>query len=208
MLRGLDLDVAPAEIVAITGPSGSGKTTLLRIVSGDEALDAGSIVVAGRIMADDRIDLGTTRRPIAAVPQGARLVDHQLVAHNIMLGLPRRERTKRTGAARVAEMFDLVGLPTPLADRRPPELSIGERHRVLLARALVARPELLLLDEPFFAFDPATRARLRPELRAVLRAAGTGTLLVSHHDSDVAELADRRWRLQDGRLVAPPPELP
>ena len=203
MLRGLDLDVAPAEIVAITGPSGSGKTTLLRVVSGDEALDAGRVLVAGRIMADDRIDLGTSRRPIAAVPQGARLLDEHQVAANIRLGLPSRERSKRSGAARVAEMFDLVGLPTPLADRRPSELSVSERQRVLLACALVARPELLLLDEPFFAFDPATRARLSPELRVVLRSAGIGTLLVSHHDSDVADLADRRWRLQDGRLVPP-----
>ncbi len=155
-------------------------------------------------MADDRIDLGTSRRPIASVPQGARLLDDRLVGTNIASALPRGERTKRTAAARVAEMFDLVGLPTALADRRPPELSPSERQRVALARALVGRPALLLLDEPFSAFDPATRTRLRGELRTVLAAARTATVLVSHHDSDVADLADRRLRLHAGRLVPLP----
>ena len=157
VLRGVDLDVAPGEIVAVTGLSGSGKTTLLRLISGEEAVDAGSIVVAGRVMADDDIDLGTSRRPVASVPQGARLVDDHMVGTNIALGLPRRERNRRTGAARVAEMFDLVGLSTALADRRPPQLSVGERQRVALARALVGGPDLLLLDEPFYALDPPAR---------------------------------------------------
>lgn len=180
----------------------------MRVISGEEAADAGSIVIAGRTVADEQIDLGTSRRPVASVPQGARLLDHRQVGTNVALGLPRQLRSGRRGAGRVAEMFDLVGLAIPLADRRPPELSISERHRVLLAQALVGHPELLLLDEPFFAFDPATRGRLRTEMREVLRAAGTATVLVSHHDSDVAELADRRFRLQDGRLVPPAPESP
>lgn len=188
----------------MTGVSGSGKTTLLRVISGDEAIDAGNIVVAGRVMADDNIDLGTSRRPVASVPQGARLVDDRLVGTNIALGLPSGERKQRTGAARVAEMFDLVKLSTAVADRRPPELSVGERQRVALARALVGRPDLLLLDEPFYALDPVTRTQLRTDLCTVLAATRTATVLVSHHDSDVADLAGRRWRLQDGRLVPPP----
>jgi iron(III) transport system ATP-binding protein len=204
VLHGIDLDVAAGEVVAVTGPSGAGKTTLLSIISGEEAADDGRITVAGKIMVDDRTDVPASRRPIASVPQGATLLDDRQVGTNIVLALPRRERTKHASAARVAQMFDLVGLPTALADRRPPELSISERQRVLLARALVGWPDLLLLDEPFFAFDPSTRARLRPELRQVLHAAGVGTVLVSHHASDIAEVVDRRWRLHEGRLVPHP----
>lgn len=201
MLRGVDLEVAAGSVVAVTGPSGSGKTTLLRLIKGDEALDAGAIWVAGQVMADDRIDLGTERRPVAAVPQGGGLRDERNVGANIALGLPRRIRSRLEGAARVAEMFDLVGLDTPLADRFPPQLSVSERQRVALARALVARPAVLLLDEPFYAFDPTTQARFRTELRHVLQQHTMATVLVSHHESDVAELADRHHRLVDGRLT-------
>ncbi len=201
MLRGVDLEVAAGFVVAVTGPSGSGKTTLLRLISGDDAIDAGAIRVAGQVVADEHVDLGTERRPVAAVPQGGGLRDERNVGANIALGLPRRLRSRREGAARVAEMFDLVGLDTPVADRLPPQLSVSERQRVALARALVSRPAVLLLDEPFYAFDPATRARFRTELRQLLKQTDVATVLVSHHESDVAELADQHLRLVDGRLA-------
>ena len=189
--------------MAVSGPSGIGKTTLLRLISGAESADTGTIEIAGRIMLDDRIDLGTTKRPVASVAQGAPLLEDRNVSTNVAFGLPRRERNRRTGAARVAEMFDLLEMPTALADRRPAELSVSERQRVAVACALVGGPALMLLDEPFYAFDPQTRARIRAELGRVLRAAGTATVLVSHHASDLAELADRRFRLHDGRLQTP-----
>lgn len=189
--------------MAVSGPSGVGKTTLLRLISGAESADTGTIEIAGRIMLDDRIDLGTTKRPVASVAQGAPLLEDRNVSTNVAFGLPRRERNRRIGAARVAEMFDLLEMPTALADRRPAELSVSERQRVAVACALVGGPALMLLDEPFYAFDPQTRARIRAELGRVLRAAGTATVLVSHHASDLAELADRRFRLHDGRLRTP-----
>lgn len=195
--------MAAGEIVAVTGPSGSGKTTLLRLIGGEESLDRGVIEVAGRTMADDRVDLGPLRRPIASVAQGAPLLEDRNVGENIASGLPRKERNRRTGALRVAEMFDLLDLATPLADRRPPELSVSERQRVAVARALIGRPALVLLDEPFYAFDPQTRDRIRGELGRVLRATSTATVLVSHHANDPAELADRQLRLRDGRLSPP-----
>lgn len=151
-------------------------------------------------MVDERIDLGTSRRPVATVPQGGGLLDERNVGANIALGLPRRQRNRRAGAALVAEMFDLVGLDTPVANRRPAELSVSERQRTALARALVAQPTVLLLDEPFYAFDPTTQAGFRTELRHLLSQTDTATVLVSHHESDIAELADEHHRMVGGRL--------
>jgi iron(III) transport system ATP-binding protein len=203
VLQGVDLEVVAGEVAAVSGPSGSGKTTLLRVISGDEPADLGTVRMQGRVVADEYTDLPPKRRPIAWIHQAVELDHKHLVGTNIALGLPRSERRRPSGAARVAQMFDLVGLPTPVADRKPSELSTSERQRVALARALVAAPAILLLDEPFSTFDPATRRRLRTELGDILRAAGVATVLVSHHASDLSELADHLWYLQDGRLIGP-----
>lgn len=186
VLRGIDLEVPAGTVVAITGSSGSGKTTLLRVVEGEETPDAGSVVVA---------------KPVASVPQGGGLLAARTVSAIIALALPRKIRNSRAGAARVAEVFDLVGLADAVAGRRPEQLATSERQRVALARALVVRPTVVLLDEPFYAFDAATRARFRTELGTMLRRAGTASVLVSHHAGDVTELADRHFRLENGRLT-------
>ena len=200
MLRGLELRVPAGSVVAITGPSGSGKTTLLRVIAGDEPIDAGQIRLGAEIWADDLTDLEPSRRRVAAVPQGGGLLEDRNVGANIALGLPRKVRNSRPGAHRVAEMFDLVGLSDDTAGRRPAQLSISERQRVALARSLVDRPAVLLLDEPFYAFDPSTRHRFRAELELLLHRTATSTVLVTHDDSDVNELADQHHRLVDGRL--------
>ena len=186
--------------MAVTGPSGSGKTTLLRVIAGDESIEAGLIQLGAQVWADDATDLEPSHRRVAAVPQGGGLLDDRNIGANIALGLPRKVRNSRVGAHRVAEMFDLVGLPDDLAGRRPAQLSISERQRVALARSLVDRPSVLLLDEPFYAFDPSTRHRFRAELALLLHRTATSTVLVTHDDNDVTELADHHLRLVDGRL--------
>jgi iron(III) transport system ATP-binding protein len=201
VLSGLDLTVPAGGIAIVTGPSGSGKTTLLRLITGEESPDAGTVRLGDRVLTDDRIDLPPDERGVALVPQGGGLLPDHNVGANIALIMPKRERNSRRGAARVAGLFDLLRLPDALADRRPHEISVGERQRVALARGLIARPELLLLDEPFFALDAAARHELRTDLVAVLRESGTTAVVVTHDEEEAVGLGDAIWRLTGGVLV-------
>ncbi len=200
VLSGIDLTVPSGALAVITGASGCGKTTLLRLVSGDEPPDAGAIRLGGRVLSDDRVDLPPEKRGVAMVPQGGGLLPEHNAGANIALVMPRRERSSRPGAARVAALFDLLRLPDAVADRRPHELSAGERQRVALARGLIARPELLLLDEPFFSLDAGARRALRTDLAAALRVWGTTTLLVTHDEAADTGLGDAIYRLAGGVL--------
>lgn len=200
VLRGVDLEVERGGVAAVSGPSGCGKTTLLRVIAGEADLDAGVIRVGGTVVADPTTDVPADRRPVAGVPQGGGLLDDRNVGANLALVLPRRVRSSRKGARQVADMLDLVGLATSMADRRASQLSIGERQRVALGRALIRQPAVLLLDEPFFAFDPGTRARFRDDLHRLLGETDTATVVVSHDAADLVGLADRHYRLVAGRL--------
>lgn len=203
-LKGIELEAAAGERLAIVGPSGSGKTTLLKAIAGLVRPAAGRVEIAGRAVTA----LPPERREAVYLHQEPVLFPHLSVAGNVGFPLRVRRVPRREIDLRVAGALEAVRL-APLAGRSPAALSGGERHRVALARAVVARPALLLLDEPLTGLDPALRAEVREALGAVHRSSRAALLLVTHDLDDAGLLADRIGVLLDGRLaqVAPPEEL-
>lgn len=199
----VSLDVAEGEFLAIVGGSGSGKTTLLRLANRLIDADGGSIRVAGEdVRSVDPIGL---RRRIGYVFQNGGLFPHLSVAANIgitpkLLGAPPREIS-----ARVDELLDLVQLDRAQhRDRFPHELSGGQRQRVGVARALAAKPRIVLMDEPFGALDAMTRERLQDELLAIWVRTKLTVLFVTHSIEEAIVLADRIVVMSagPGRIVA------
>ena len=203
-LRGIDLDVAPGEVLAVVGPSGSGKTTLLRAVSGLLEPTEGDVLIGGRSVRGTAPE----RRPVAMVFQGFALFPHLSVRDNLGFGLRVRRVARAERAQRVEQVAGALGLAA-LLDRMPAALSGGERQRVALGRALVRDPEVFCLDEPLSALDPLLRADARRELAGLLRADGRCALLVTHDQSEALGLGDRVAVLRDGVLeqVGTPREL-
>jgi len=210
VLDGMDLDVAAGSFVALVGPSGCGKSTLLRLVAGLDRPDAGTLTFSPPL---DRTP--GARFPIAYVFQDAHLLPWRSVLHNVALplelaGVPAQERQASAHA-----LLRQVGLGDATS-RYPAELSGGMRMRVSLARALVTRPRLLLLDEPFAALDELTRNRLDDQLLALWKELGMTVLFVTHSLSEAAYLAERVLVLSrrparvmlDRQLTLPPERLP
>lgn len=208
VLDGVSLDVAPGELLALIGPSGAGKSTLLAAIHRLIEPSAGTIHVGGRDVREGPAHVH--RRRIGYAFQGVGLFPHLTVAENVAIA-PRllgwdAARIER----RVRALLERVGLDPALhAERLPDELSGGQAQRVGVARALAVEPALLLLDEPFGALDPETRARLQEDLARLRASLGVTTLLVSHDLAEALLLADRVAVLIDGRLarVAGPREL-
>jgi osmoprotectant transport system ATP-binding protein len=197
----VSLQVAAGEFLAIVGGSGSGKTTLLRLANRLIDADAGTITVEG---ADVRtVDPVQLRRRIGYVFQSGGLFPHLSVADNIgvtprLLGWPALEI-----AARVDELLDLVRLDRAQhRDRLPQELSGGERQRVGVARALAAKPRIVLMDEPFGALDPLTRDALGDDYRALHNKLALTTVMITHDMTEAILLADRVAVMRGGRLLA------
>lgn len=188
VLRGVDLEVAPGEIVAVLGPSGCGKSTLLRQVAGLDVPDRGGVSIADSpvVHADQRC---------AVAFQEPRLLPWRTLRGNVALGLP-RGTARAEAARRVNELLELVGL-TAAADRRPREVSGGMAQRASLARALARSPRVLLLDEPFGALDALTRLRMQDLLLDVHAAVPTTVVLVTHDVDEALYLADRVVLLAD-----------
>jgi iron(III) transport system ATP-binding protein len=186
--RDLDLTAFPGELLTVIGPSGCGKSTLLRLVAGLERPTAGSITIAGAVVAGPRGWVPPERRRVGLVFQDHALFPHLDVARNVAFGLDRLPRGERR--ARVAEVLDLVRLGG-LAGRYPHELSGGEQQRVALARALAPRPAVVLLDEPFSSLDETLRGQVRADTVAVLRATGTTAVLVTHDQTEALSVGDR-----------------
>lgn len=182
VLRGVELDIAAGEIVAVVGPSGCGKSTLLRLIGGLDAPTRGSIRLDGIGVAD--VDERT-----AIAFQEPRLLPWRTIAQNVELGLP-RGTARRAGRERVAELLHLVGLEHA-ANQRPREVSGGMAQRASLARALARNPGVLLLDEPFGALDALTRLRMHDLLLKIHAAEPTTILLVTHDVEEALYLADR-----------------
>ncbi len=195
-LRGVDLDVAPGELVSLLGPSGCGKSTLLRVIAGLERAATGTITIGDALVDDGAgVHVPPERRPVGLVFQDFALFPHLTVADNVGFGLPRATR-----AARTHEMLELVAL-SDAGGRLPHELSGGEQQRVALARALAPEPRVLLLDEPFSGLDASGRHRVREETRAILRASGTASVLVTHDGDEAMQLCDRLVLMQAGAPV-------
>jgi len=195
------LEVGEGEFLAIVGGSGSGKTTLLRLANRLIEADGGSIRVEGEdVRAVDPIRL---RRRIGYVFQSGGLFPHISVAHNIgitpkLLGTPAEEISSR-----VDELLDLVRLDrNQHRDRFPHELSGGQRQRVGVARALAAKPRIVLMDEPFGALDPLTRDALGDDFRALHKKLGLTTIMITHDMTEAVLLADRVAVMRAGRLLA------
>lgn len=193
-LAGVTLDVRQGELLAVLGPSGCGKTTLLRVLAGLERVDAGSISLAGRLVAGPGVHVPAHRRGAAIVPQEAALFPHLSVEANVAFGLQRAGRQ-----ARVAEVLELVGL-AGYGGRMPHELSGGQQQRVAVARALAPKPSLVLLDEPFSALDATLRGTVRAQVREALKADGATALMVTHDQGEALSVADRIAVMDAGRL--------
>jgi osmoprotectant transport system ATP-binding protein len=199
-LHDLSLEIEPATFVAVVGASGSGKTTLLKVMNRLAEVDAGTVRVAGRPV-NDRPG-HELRRSVGYVFQGIGLFPHLSVAENIgitprLLGWDAAQID-----ARVEELADLVALPRNLLPRVPAELSGGQQQRVGVARALAAKPAILLMDEPFGALDPITRDALGTEVRKLHDALGLTTVMITHDVLEAVLLADRIVVMRAGRIVA------
>jgi iron(III) transport system ATP-binding protein len=197
VLRGVDLAVPSGSFTAILGASGSGKTTLLRIVAGFERPDDGEVQIG-----DDLVDDGNRRfvpsqgRRIGYVPQEGALFPHLSVGRNVAFGLPRAPERR----GRVDELLELVGL-SGFRRRYPHQLSGGQQQRVALARALAIEPEVVLLDEPFSSLDAAMRSSVRADVLAVIRRAGTTSILVTHDQDEALSMADQVAVLRHGVIA-------
>jgi iron(III) transport system ATP-binding protein len=197
VLRGVDLAVPAGSFTAILGSSGSGKTTLLRIVAGFERADDGEVSIGGELVDDaGRRFLPSERRRIGYVPQEGALFPHLSVGRNVAFGLPRGPGRK----SRVDELLELVGL-SGYRRRFPHQLSGGQQQRVALARALAIGPEVVLLDEPFSSLDAAMRSSVRADVLAVLRQAGTTSILVTHDQDEALSMADQVAVLRNGVIA-------
>lgn len=206
IVSGVSLAIPYGKIVVLLGRSGSGKTTLLRLINGMLMPSKGEIFVQRRTTREwDPIQL---RRKIGYVIQDAGLFPHFTVAENVAL-VPTLENWPRQRIdARVEELLQIVGLePSEFANRRPRELSGGQRQRVGVARALAADPPILLMDEPFGALDPITRAELQREFRSLARRLEKTIVFVTHDVREALLLASQIVLMQTGRVVASaPPE--
>ena len=192
---GVTLEAEPGELVTVVGPSGSGKSTLLRLIAGLEAPDAGGVRIGGR----EVTGVSPARRGVAMVFQNFALFPHLSVEENVAFGLVSRKVARDERDRRVAEVAERLGIGD-LLERRPRQLSGGERQRVALARGLVGRPAVLLLDEPLSNLDAQLRAEARAEIVRVQRAEGITMLYVTHDQSEALAIGSRVAVLRAGRV--------
>jgi NitT/TauT family transport system ATP-binding protein len=196
-VHNISFAVAAGEFVCLLGPSGSGKSTLLRIIAGLIAPDAGQVIFQGRPLAGPQEEIGF-------VFQSTNLMPWRTVLENVLLPLEiRNGRASEADRAQAIALLDLVGL-NGFHHAYPRQLSGGMSQRVVLARTLIHRPTLMLLDEPFGALDALTRDRLNLELLRIHQAQGTTTVMVTHSIPEAVFLADRVIVLSErpGRLIA------
>jgi osmoprotectant transport system ATP-binding protein len=200
LLQDISLALEAGTTTALLGRSGSGKTTLLRMVNGLVMPTSGEVLVGGQSTANQ--DLLTLRHGIGYVIQETGLFPHMSVARNAGLAMELAGRPATEIATRTTELLKLVGLDDSFASRYPWELSGGQRQRVGLARALAADPAVMLMDEPFGALDPMTRAEMQTMLRDLLARVRKTVLLVTHDLDEALYLAGRVVFVEAGKIVA------
>ncbi len=194
----VSLELPAGSFFSLLGPSGCGKTTLLRIIAGLERLDTGAVLIDGQ----DITSLPPERRPFNLVFQRYALFPHLTVAENVAFGLTTDRRSRPPAAEikqRVGDMLSLVGL-AEFEHRRPHQLSGGQAQRVAVARALMRRPRVLLLDEPMSALDRNVRHQVREELLRIHNELGTTFLLVTHDQDEALSISGLVGLMNEGRL--------
>ena len=199
-VRSVDLVVARGEFLVILGESGSGKTTLLKMINRLQPQDSGDVLIEGQ--STSAVVAYELRRRIGYVFQRVGLFPHMTVGENIAVTPRLLGWAEADIRARVAELLTLVNLPAEMAGRFPAALSGGQRQRVGVARALAARPAIMLMDEPFGALDPITRDTLGSEYRLLHERMGLSTVMVTHDVLEAVLLADRLAVMHDGAIVA------
>ena len=196
VLKDLDLFVDSGEFIAVLGSSGSGKTTLLRVLAGFLTPSLGTVSFGDHQVSGPGVWVPPEKRRVGIVPQEGALFPHLDVQRNVGFGLNKSPAS----TARISDVLAMVGM-TDFAQARPQELSGGQQQRVALARALAPQPDVLLLDEPFSALDAGLRNALRTEVRELLAALGTTSIMVTHDQEEALSIADRVAVMRHGLLV-------
>ena len=196
----VSLNVTEGEVMALLGASGSGKTTMLRIIAGLEAPDAGEVWIAGKRVAENgRNSVPPSGRDIGFVFQDLALWPHLTVSESLHFVLSSAGASKAEREKRIAEVLELVRIGA-FASSYPAQLSGGEQQRAAIARAIVSRPRLLLLDEPMSNLDVNLKAELRDELVALQRLLNITTVYITHDQAEAAALAHRIAIMHEGRI--------
>lgn len=188
ILDGFSLEIAQGDIVAILGQSGCGKSTLLRLIAGLEAPNDGEIVINNRVVVNNSVFIQPENRGVGMLFQDYALFPHMTVIQNIGFGLhklPKKDRKSRIN--QVLELVNLIGYE----NRYPYELSGGQQQRVALARAIAPKPAILSMDEPFSNLDADLRAKIRVELKDILKKENITCIFVTHDRADVDAISDR-----------------
>ena len=194
-IDGLSLEIESGSLVALLGPSGCGKTTTMKMIAGLLEPTSGDILFGDKSI----LDIAPERRGAVMVFQNYLLFPYMSIAQNVGYGLKMRKIDQATIDRRVGEMLELVKLPG-LGERRPKELSGGQQQRIALARALIVKPNLLLLDEPLSNLDAHLRFEMRDLIREIQQEMGITTLFVTHDQEEAAVLSDKIALILHGKL--------
>lgn len=194
-VKDVSFSVSSGEIVSLLGPSGCGKTTTLRLIAGFEQPSSGAISIGGK----SAVGLKPYQRNVGLVFQHFALFPHMTVRDNIAYGLKYRGVPTEERGARIREALRLVQLEG-YEDRKPAQLSGGQQQRVAVARAIVTRPSIMLLDEPLSALDAKLRQSLQVELREILKAVNCSTIIVTHDQEEAMSLGDRLIVMNKGQI--------
>lgn len=195
-IKDVSLDIAHGEFFSLLGASGCGKTTLLRMLAGFEAVSSGEIYIDGQEMSG----IPPHHRPVNMVFQNYAIFPHLNVRNNIAYGLRRQKLSRAKRNQMVDEMLELIKLPE-YGDRKATQLSGGQRQRIALARALILKPKVLLLDEPLGALDKNLREKMQLELRALQKTVGITFVFVTHDQEEALTLSDRIAVMSEGRYL-------
>lgn len=192
------MTVKPKEVVAILGQSGSGKSTLLDLLAGFLPASSGSITLGD----EELTALSVEERPVTILFQAHNLFEHLTVQKNILLGISKTLRPSKAESEKVKTILEKVGLER-YADTLVSSLSGGQQQRVALARVLIRREPVLLLDEPFTGLDPDTRGQMLDLVKKITVENGLHTVMVTHEVQDCERIADRVYKMENNTLVAP-----